>query len=289
MATMTYPYPDALVSSEWLADHLKKSNIRVLDGTYFLPNVPRNAHDEFQSEHIPGAAFFDIDDIKDPNSSLPHMLPTPTIFSSKIRKLGINNNDRIIIYDRMGFFSAPRVWWTFRIFGHENVAILDGGLHKWLVEGRPTSGSENIWHPSHFLASFNTDMVRNAEQVMENLQSKNELVIDARPSDRFEGIAPEPREGLARGHIPASLNLMPSQFVSNDTHTLLPSDAITAQFKNIGITPDTPILTTCGSGVAASAITFVRYLMTGKVAPVYDGSWSEWGAIEHAPTVTGKS
>ena len=286
---MTYSHPDALVSSDWLADHFKTPNVRVLDGTYFLPNVPRNAFDEFQAEHIPGAAFFDIDDIKDPNNSLPHMLPTPEIFSSKIRKLGIKNTDRIIIYDRMGFFSAPRVWWTFRIFGHENVAILDGGLYKWLAEGRPTSGSENIWQPSHFLASFNADMVRNSKQIMENLKSKNELVIDARPSDRFEGTAPEPREGLASGHIPASLNLMPSQFVSRDTHTLLPGDAIAEQFKDIGITPDTPILTTCGSGVAASAITYVRYLITGKVAPVYDGSWSEWGAIEHAPIVTGKS
>ena len=285
---MNYPHPDALVSSNWLADHLRTSNVRVLDGTYFLPNIPRNAHDEFQAEHIPGAAFFDIDDVKDPDNSLPHMLPTPKVFSNKIQELGIKNTDRIIIYDRMGFFSAPRVWWTFRVFGHKSVAILDGGLHKWLAEGRLTSGSETVRQPSHFLATFDAAMVRNADQVRENLQSKSELVVDGRPSDRFEGTASEPREGLASGHIPASLNLMPSQFISSESHTLLPSDVIAEQFMKIGITQDTPILTTCGSGVAASAISLARYLITGKIAPVYDGSWSEWGAIDNAPVATGK-
>lgn len=279
--------PDALASTEWLASQLDAPNLRILDGTYFLPNVPRNAAEEFTAEHIPGAMFFDIDAVKDPDDALPHMLPSPELFSSMVRKMGIGDDDHIVVYDRLGRFSAPRIWWTFRVFGHERISVLDGGLPKWLAEGRAVTDAVVERKPGHFTARLDADLVRNFEQMKANLETGREAVIDGRPADRFEGSAPEPRAGLASGHIPNSVNLTPAQLMDPDAGTMLPLAELSAVFAGVGLDPAQPMAMTCGSGVAASALSLARYLVTGEIAPVYDGSWSDWGGRDEAPVATG--
>jgi thiosulfate/3-mercaptopyruvate sulfurtransferase len=287
MDDMSYAFPDALVSTNWLEDNLENPNVRIIDGTCFLPNVPRDPVAEYKAEHIPGAVFFDINAISDAANPLPHMVPSADVFSSKVRKLGISDRNKIIVYDRLGFFAGPRVWWTFRAFGHTDIAVLNGGLPKWLQEGRPVTDAQTVLPPGHFTARFDPNLLRDMAQVMENLTSKKEVVVDGRPLDRFEGKAPEPRAGLKCGHIPGSFSLMPAQLIDPETKAVLPVDALTEQFIQAGADPHQAMLTTCGSGVAASAISLARYLLTGEIAPVYDGSWSEWGAAENTPVETG--
>ena len=277
-----------LVSTTWLAAHLETGGVRIIDGTYFLPSVERNASMEFEAEHIPGAIFFDIDDIKDPTSDLPHMLPPAEIFSSRVRKMGISDSDFIVVYDRLGFFSSPRIWWTFQVFGHTRIAILDGGLPKWLIEKLPVTHKKSKLKNGHFTAHLNTKFLRTYDQIRNNLDTSNELLIDGRPADRFSGEAAEPRLGLACGHIPGSINLTPSLFVNPKTGTLLPKSELRKVFISAGIDPERPMAMTCGSGVAASTLSFVRFLLTGNIAPVYDGSWAEWGSIRDAPISTGR-
>jgi len=277
----------SLVSTDWLAAHLDAPDLRILDGTYFLPNEGRDARKEYEAEHIPGALFFDIDDIKDRASPLPHMLPEPEVFASRMRRMGIGDGHRIVVYDGKGIFSSPRVWWTFRVFGHRDVAVLDGGLPKWKAEGRPLDDRLPRPEERHFTARLDKTLVRDRQQLLTNLEARREQVVDARSAGRFTGEQPEPRAGLRGGHIPGSLNLPFDQLIDPQTRTFLRPDRLAAAFRQQGVDLNRPIVTTCGSGVTASVLAFALDRIGHPGAAVYDGSWSEWGLPGDTPVVTG--
>jgi len=278
---------DALVSTEWLADNLGAPDLRVVDASYYLPGEGLDPRREFEAQHIPGAVFFDIDDIKDPASDLPHMVPPPHIFSSKVRKLGLGDGLRLVIYDQRGIWSAPRVWWTFRYFGHDEVAVLDGGLPKWLNEGRPVEEGEAHPEERHFTPRMNSFLLRDREQLLANLKSGGEQVLDARGRGRFEGSDPEPRAGLRSGHIPGSRNLPFVEVVEQSQQTLLDDDALKEHFATAGIDLHRPVVTTCGSGVTAAVLSLALHRVGHRDVAVYDGSWSEWGLEGDTPVETG--
>jgi len=285
---MTYDNPSPLVSTEWLAEHLSAPDVRIVDATWFLPPNDRDARNEYEACHIPGAVFFDIDEIADADSDLPHMLPSPEKFSSRVRKLGLGDGVRIIVYCQNGFMAAHRVWWTFRVFGHEDVAVLDGGLEKWVAEGRPTEDLPPVPRERHFTPRVDNTLVRNRRQVEQNVSSKREQVVDARPPGRFTGAEDEPRPGLRGGHIPGSVNV-PVLSVLNTEHynTMKSADEIRAVFKDAGINAGKQIVTTCGSGVTASTLAFALSLIGADDVSVYDGSWSEWGSVPDTPVEKG--
>lgn len=283
---MSYANPDALVSTEWLADHLGAPDVRVVDGSWYLPAQKRDPKAEFAAGHIPGAVYFDIDDISDTASPLPHMLPSAEKFAARVRKLGLGDGCRIVVYDGVGLFSAPRVWWMFRVFGHDDVAVLDGGMPKWQREGRPVESTPPNPGERHFTARVNTLLVRELDQMKANLASGREQVLDARSPGRFAGREPEPRPGLRSGHIPGSRNLPFVKLVDPKTGTVLPADALRREFVEAGIDLTRPIVTTCGSGVSASALALGLYLLGRRDVAVYDGSWSEWGGRADAPVET---
>jgi len=266
-----------LVSTEWLAKHLDAPDVRVVDGSYYLPHEGLDGRAEYEAHHIPGAVFFDIDEIADSNSPLPHMLPPPEKFSSRVRKLGLGDGVRIVIYDQRGIMSAPRVWWTFRVFGHDDVAVLDGGLPKWMQEGRPVEDGSAVAGERHFTARVNSLMVRDRDQILANLKSGREQVLDARARGRFEGTAPEPREGLRCGHIPGSLSLPFTELLDPATQTFLPSERLRAKFQAAGVDLHRPVVTSCGSGVTAAVLTLGLHLLGHRDLALYDGSWVEWG------------
>jgi thiosulfate/3-mercaptopyruvate sulfurtransferase len=275
-----------LVSTEWLGEHLRDPGIKIVDGTYFLPNVPRDAGAEFAERHIPGAVRFDIDDIKDPANPLPHMLPTADEFAVKVGALGLGDGDRIIAYDALGLMSAARVWWMFRVFGHDAVAVLDGGLPRWLREGRPVEAGPARPHPAIFTPSFRPELVRGHEAVRQELLHGLAEIADARSAARFTGTEPEIRPGLKSGHMPGAKNLPYGNLFGADG-TFLPPDEIAARFRTAGIDAARPVTTTCGSGVTACILALGLYL-TGKTnVAVYDGSWSEWGGRSDTPIATG--
>ncbi len=286
---MTYANPDALVSTEWLADHLNAPDVRVVDASWCMPGSGRDPKAEYAEQHIPGAVFFDIDEIADTDTDLPHMLPSPEKFSSRVRKLGLGDGIRIVVYDSNGgFMAAQRVWWTFRAFGHEDIAVLDGGLPKWLAEGRPVEDLPPLPRERHFTARMNTFLVRSRDQVLANIDSAKEQVVDARSADRFTGTGKEPRPGLRLGHIPSSLNV-PFQQVLDTGHfnVMRPADEIAKAFTNAGVDLARPMVASCGSGVTASSLAFALYLIGHRDVAVYDGSWMEWGADEKLPMETG--
>jgi thiosulfate/3-mercaptopyruvate sulfurtransferase len=231
--------------------------------------------------------FFDIDEIADGTSPLPHMLPPPEKFSSRVRKLGLGDGVRIVVYDQRGLFSAARVWWTFRAFGHGDVAVLDGGLPKWLSEGRPVEDSTVSPGERHFTARMDSFKVRDKAQLTANLSSGREQVLDARSRGRFEGRDPEPRESLRSGHIPGSLNLPFTDLLDRQTQTLLPPEALAARFAAAGIDMARPVVTTCGSGVTAAVLALGLHIVGHKDVAVYDGSWAEWGLPGDTPVATG--
>lgn len=285
---MPYTNPEALVSTEWLAEHLDAPDVRVVDGTSFLPGVDRNAKTEYRDCHIPGAVFFDIDDIADDGSDLPHMVPSPEKFSSRVRKLGLGDGNRIVVYDANGGGQAAcRVWWMFRLFGHEDVSILDGGLPKWLAEDRPTDDLPPVPRERHFTPRFNNFLVRSVDQVLENCESQRDQVVDARAAGRFAGTADEPRPGIRKGHIPGSVNLPFPKLMDKDNNFVFRSaDEIAATFKEAGIDFSKPLVATCGSGVTACVIAFAGHLIGQSEIAVYDGSWSEWGTRHDTPIET---
>ena len=275
-----------LVTTEWLAAELGKSDIRVIDATLFLANHARNARTEFEAAHIPGAVFFDIDEVSDPSSTLPHMLPPPEKFASRMQALGLGDGSRIIVYDNSPLRSAARVWWMLTLFGAHEVAILDGGFAKWQAEGRPVESGKPIVRHRHFTVWADRSLVRDQKQMTDNLRSKAEQVVDARSAGRFAGSDPEPRAGLRGGHIPGSKNL-PFDQLFNEDGTYKSKDAIKAEFEAAGIDLTKPLVATCGSGVTSGVLAFGAALLGhGKIA-IYDGSWSEWGASATNPVVTG--
>jgi len=285
---MTTVDSDALVSTAWLAEHLAAPDIRVVDGSYYLPNEGLDARAEYEAHHIPGAVFFDIDEIADTGVDLPHMLPSPEKFSSRVRKLGLGDGVRIVAYDQRGLFSAARVWWTFRLFGHRDVAVLDGGLVKWLAEGRPVEDGTARPEERHFTARINSLMVRDRGQVQANLESDREQVVDARNQGRFEGREPEPRPGLRGGHIPGSRNLPFTELLDRETQTLLPAEVLKARFAAAGVDWNRPVITSCGSGITAAVLALGLHVAGHKDVSVYDGSWAEWGDPESGlPVATG--
>lgn len=275
---MAFKNPEALVTTAWLAEHLNDPGIRIVDGSSFLPNVPRDAHAEYLAKHIPGAVLVDIEECCDKASSLPHMLPDAAHFAAMMGDRGISNDHKVVVYDSQGVRTSPRIWWMFRVFGHDNVVVLDGGLPKWEAEGKPLASGEEKPAPATFKASFQPEMVRSVEQMIANQKSHAELVIDARPAGRFAGNAPEPRPGIPSGHMPGSVSMPVELVVDNATGCVLPADTVAANFEKIGVALDKPAVTTCGSGVAACTTALGLFLLGQKDVPVYDGSWSEWGA-----------
>jgi thiosulfate/3-mercaptopyruvate sulfurtransferase len=273
---MTAPLP-TLVSTDWLAAHLDDADLRVLDGTWHMPQLERDARAEFAQAHIPGAVFFDIDEIADRSTSLPHMLPTPEAFADAVGRLGIASGDRVVVYDVRGVISAARVWWTFRAFGHDRVAVLDGGFRAWKAENRPVEAGEPTPPRREFRATLRPELVRDLEAMRRNLSARTEQVLDARSRGRFEGTEPEPRAGLRGGHIPGSLNL-PYESLYRTDGTLKPTDALRSAFLIAGVDLGKPITTTCGSGVTASVLALALHLVGHQHVAVYDGSWTEWAS-----------
>jgi len=276
-----------LVSTDWLAANLKAPDLRIVDGTYYLPSEQKNAREEYLQRHIPGAVFFDIDDVADSGSTLPHMLPSPEKFSSKVRKLGLGDGLRIVVYDgRGGLFSAPRVRWTFKVFGHPEVAVLDGGLAKWIAEGRPVEDGPAAPGERHFTARANSFLVRDLSQMQANLQHRREQVLDARARGRFEGAAPELWPGRRSGHIPGSRNLPFGEIVNADG-TLKNAQELRQLYAKAGIDLARPVVTTCGSGITAAVLALGLEVAGAKNVAVYDGSWAEWGLPGERPVETG--
>jgi thiosulfate/3-mercaptopyruvate sulfurtransferase len=284
---MTYSNPAALISTEQLAAQLGAGDLRIVDGSFKMPGVTPTAIEDYRARHLPGAVFFDIEAVCDPANPLPHMLPNPTQFAAMMSALGIGDGDRIVVYDSGGLVSAGRVWWMFRAFGHDKVAVLDGGLPKWLAEGRSTESGMATPAPGKFTARFHPEMLRARQDLVENLTTKREQVIDARARSRFEGSVAEPRPGLRPGHIPGSFSLPSDRLIDRDAKTLLPAAELRALFEGAGLDLARPVVTSCGSGVTAGALAFALHLIGHKSVALYDGSWSEWGLPGETPVATG--
>ena len=272
-----------LVETDWLADHLEAPDLVVLDSSWHLPGAERDAHAEYLQERIPGALFFDIDEIADTDSDLPHMLPSPEKFSSRMRRMGIGDGFRIVCYDSVGLFSAARVWWTFRVMGVDEVAVLNGGLAKWKSEGRPLEdGPPPHRTERHFTSRRKAELIRDRDDVLAITDNNSAQIVDARAVERFEGRVPEPRPGLRAGHIPGSLNL-PYATLLNADGTLKSVPQLKAIFSAAGVDLANPVVTTCGSGVTASILALALAILGHRNTAVYDGSWSEWGGDESLP------
>jgi len=284
---MPYAHPEALVSTEWLAAHLADRHVRVLDSSFKQPGIAPTARADYDAGHIPGAVFFDIDGVAEPGTSLPHMIPSAERFAAKMAERGIGNADKVIIYDANGLSSAGRAWWLLRLFGHDNVSLLDGGLPKWKAEGRPLETKAPAVPRREFTARFDPVLVRDKAAVLANVASKREQVVDARAAGRFDGSAEETWPGRRRGHIPGSRNLPFDQMTDPKTKQLKSVEELRKLFAGAGISLDKPIVTSCGSGVTACALAFGLHLIGHDRVAIYDGSWSEWGLPDGPPIETG--
>ncbi len=277
---MPYADPNALVETAWLADNLDR--VKVLDGSWYLPAQNRDPLAEYHAGHIPGAQFFDIDAIADPSTDLPHMLPSAEDFAKAVGAMGITNADMIVVYDGMGLQSAARVWWEFRAFRHYDVAVLNGGLPKWKAENRPLETAVPQPQRATFGAKLDRGAVRSVEQLMENVDSRAEQVLDVRPKGRYDGTDAEPRPGVRSGHIPGAKNLTYTDILNAD-RTFKGAEELRSALTGSGIDLDGPIVTSCGSGITASVMALGLHLIGHDKWAVYDGSWTEWGGRTDTP------
>ncbi|KAJ0975799.1 hypothetical protein J5N97_017764 [Dioscorea zingiberensis] len=302
-STQVISHTEPVVSADWLHANLRQPNVKVLDASWYMPDEQRNPFQEYQVAHIPGALFFDVDGISDRTSNLPHMLPSEEAFAAAVSSLGIENKDGVVVYDGKGIFSAARVWWMFRVFGHEKVCVLDGGLPQWRASGYDVESSasgdavlkasaaseaiEKIYSgqsvsPTTFDAKLQPHLIWTLEQVKQNVDAQTHQHIDARSKARFDGAAPEPRKGVRSGHVPGS-KCIPFGQMLDGSQMLLPSSELVKRFEQEGISLDRPIVTSCGTGVTACIIALGLHRIGKTDVPVYDGSWTEWGAQSDTP------
>lgn len=277
----------ALVNSGWLAAELNNPDVLLLDASIHLPSQNRNAKQEFAAEHIPGARFFDIDAVADHSTGLPHMLPAPEVFAEAVSALGIGAQTHVVIYDTNFFMASARLWWTFRVFGHTRVSVLDGGLHHWKSTGGAVTDVLSSPTAQVYQAQWLPELVCDLERMRRYSEQDEVQIVDARPPARFSGREAEPRPGLRAGHIPGSANVFFKQLLDETTHCFLPLETLRQKFETAGIKIDRPVVTTCGSGVTASILALALYLLGNESVAVYDGSWSEWGARDDVPIATG--
>jgi thiosulfate/3-mercaptopyruvate sulfurtransferase len=277
---------DPLVSTEWLAENLGKPGVKVVDASFKMPGVLPLPKDDYLAKHIPGAVFFDVDAVSDHSNPLPHMFPSAEQFGRDAGALGIGNDDTVVIYDSGGWVAAPRAWWMFLSFGKQ-VRILNGGLKKWAAEGRKVESGQVTPKPSTFKAAFDARRVRSMQQLVANISSRAEQVIDARANERYRGKVAEPRPGLRAGHIPGSLSLPYNNLFNAATGEMKSLDELRAAFLGAGVKIEAPIVTSCGSGVSAAVLTLALYRLGVENPALYDGSWTEWGAADGPPIATG--
>lgn len=283
MAQHTVP---TLVETDWLAQNIGDPSVRIVDASWHLPAAGRSGADEFAAAHIPGAVFWDIDAIADPDSSLPHMMPDEAAFERHMKALGISNDQHVVVYDNVSMMTCARVWWSLRAFGHDSVSLLNGGFVKWRAEGRAVTADAAPVPDVTFKAAFNPAMIRSVDDISANIDSGREQVLDARSAGRFAGTDPEPRPECRSGHIPGSLNLPFNTLIDPDTATIRPGHELTACLAGSGIDPNRPVVTTCGSGVTACVLALAMHLTGKDDVAIYDGSWTEWGSRADTPVET---
>lgn len=280
--------PKTLVSTEWLEAHLKDPDLRILDASWFMPAMNRNPRADYEKAHIPGARFFDIDEIADTRSSLPHMAPPVEKFISRMRAMGVGDGHQVVVYDQAGIFSAPRVWWTFRLMGKMDIAVLDGGLPKWIAEGREIEDMPPVLRDRHITVQRQANLIKDVTQVAHASKLGDHEIIDARPHVRFTGAEPEPRPGLRSGHIPGSKNLPFGDLLTAEGTMKSPAE-LRALFEAAGVDLAKPSICTCGSGVSASILSLALEVIGHRDHSVYDGSWSEWGMFNDLRVATGEA
>ena len=284
---MTSSTDDPLVSTDWLAARLDDPRIKIIDASYKMPGVRPLPSDDYLAAHIPGAVFFNVNTIADSNDPRPHMYPDAAQFARDVSALGISSGDTVVAYDSGGWVAAPRAWWMFLSFGHPDVKVLDGGLQKWTREGRPTHSGAVTPKPGKFQAKLDPSFVRSKGQLLGNLKTNAEQLVDARPRPRFEGSVVEPWPGRRSGHIPGSRNVPYAELFNASTGAMKPLEQLRQAFKGAGIELTKPIVTTCGSGVSALVLTLALYRLGVRGSALYDGSWAEWGLPDGPPLATG--